>query len=528
MITLRSYQEEAVSRIFQYYADGGTGNILEALPTGTGKSIIIGEFINRAIRFFPSTRVIALTHVRELIEQNEKALLDCWPTAPVGIFSAGLKRKDTVQPIIYGGVQSVANCPEIFSHRDLMFIDEAHLLSPNANTRYQKIISKLREINPRMKVIGFSATIFRLGQGLLTNGDIFDECVYNLCDVDGFHRLIIEGWLSPPIVQVTKTTIDVSNVGINSGGDYNESELQKAAMSVSESALAELCAHGQDRQCWLLFCSGIDHAEQCADILNAWGIPTAAVHSKIGDQERNRILQEFRQGKLRAVTNNNILTTGFDHKPIDLIGCLRPTISASLWVQMVGRGTRPSEETGKRNCLVKDFAGNTKRLGPIDDPLIPRPKGQGTGDVPVKICPSCGTYNHTRVQFCMCCGFEFTFQTKITRQSASDDILTGGMPVIEVYQIDQVVYQRHVGKKSGIANIRVFYHCGLQTFSEFISFDQHGFALHRAHDWWRARHVGEPPLSTDMALARLNECRAPRQVRVWVNRPFPQVMGVVW
>src|SRR4029079_8138707 len=109
----------------------------------------------------------------------------------------------------------------------------------------------------------------------------------------------------------------------------------------------------------------------------------------------------LRAGEVRALVNNNILTTGYDDPTIDLIMVLRPTMSVVLWVQMLGRGTRPvfppgyDSETleqrmaaimasGKFDCLVLDYAGNTRRLGPINDPVIPAPpKSKGTRDAPV-------------------------------------------------------------------------------------------------------------------------------------------------
>jgi len=397
----------------------------------------------------------------------------------------------------------------------------------------------LRIINPNLKVIGLSATIFRLGQGMLTNKGvdedgnrlgIFDDVVFNICNVDGFHRLIIEGYLSPPIPKRTRVNLDVRGVKINSGGDYVESQLQRAVdrPDITYAAMQELCEEGQDRQSWLIFCSGIDHADHCAETLQSFGIPAAAIHT--GDtctkEQRRQRINDFKAGKLRALTNNNILTTGFNHKPINLIGMLRPTVSPGLWVQMLGRGTRPSEETGKVNCLVLDFAGNTKRLGPIDDPRIPLPKGKGSGDVPVKICDACGCYNHTRVRFCINCGNEFEFKQKIVRTASTEQLLTGGPPVVETFRVDRVIYNRHIGRESGKASIKVSYLCGLQRFNDFVTFDIDGFPRHKANDWWRQRFMAEPPLSTDMALHRINEARQPRSIRVWVNQKYPKVVGV--
>lgn len=523
---LRSYQEECIATLYRYF-EQSTGNPLCCLPTATGKSLIIAEFIRRAFEYYPSTRVLALVHVKELIEQNAKTLLEIWPTAPIGIYSAGLKQRDTIQPIIFGGVASVHKRVEMFGHRDLLFIDEAHLLSPDNDTMYQTIIAQLKAINPLMKVIGLTATWFRLGQGLLTDSGLFTDIAFNICDVSGFARLIHEGYLSPPIPKITKTKLDVSNVDIQQG-EFVQNQLQKAVDNpdITYHALTELCENGHDRKAWLIFCSGIDHADHCSEMLNSFGVSCVSIHSKVPAKERHDRYWAWKRGEVQAATNNNVLTTGVDYPAIDLIGMLRPTMSPGLWVQMIGRGTRPFN--GKSNCLVLDFAGNTKRLGPIDDPMIPRRKGEGTGEVPVKICDACGAYNHITRRFCICCGMEFTFEQKIVRQADTRELLSHGMPIVETFDIDRVMYNRHVGQKSGKASIKVSYLCGLQMFNEFVTFDHEGFAKHKAHEWWRARHQEQPPLSTDLALRRIMELRTPRKVKVWTSKKHPEVLSVVW
>lgn len=532
----RSYQEECMEAIYQYFMHRD-GNPLCCLPTATGKSLIIAEFIRRMFYHWPDSRVMVLVHVKELIKQNADTLLKIWPNAPLGINSASMNQRDTILPIIFGGIASVHKHAERFGHRDLVFIDEAHLISPDSDTMYQTFLAALRAINPKLKVVGLTATHFRLKQGLLTDpvadgSRLFTDIAFNICDVEGFARLIHEGYLSPPLPKNTKTKLDISQVGI-AQGEFIQRDLQHAIDNpdVTYAALRETCEWGHDRKSWLIFCSGIEHADHCAEMLNStFGIPAASVHSKISNTERDNRVEAFKRGELRAITNNNVLTTGFDHPPIDLIGMLRPTMSPGLWVQMVGRGTRPSPETDKSDCIVLDFAGNTKRLGPIDDPRIPGRKGAGTGEIPVKICDACGTFNHLRVRFCICCGAEFTFEQKLKRTASTQDLLSSGMPIVETFDISRVMYTRYVSKKTTKPGIRVAYLCGLNSFNEFVTFESdHPFAVHRAHEWWRARHTSPPPLSTDTALQKLMELRTPRRVRVWLNKqPNPQILGVEW
>src|SRR5690606_36427951 len=130
--------------------------------------------------------------------------------------------------------------------------------------------------------------------------------------------------------------------------------------------------------------SGIEHAEHIAEFLTRFGIDCAAVHSKQSAEYNDKAILAFKEGSLRAIVNYGKLTTGFNHPGIDAIAMFRPTMSVPLWVQMLGRGTRPAD--GKKDCLVLDYARNTPRLGPINDPVIPRRKGEGGGDPPVKVC----------------------------------------------------------------------------------------------------------------------------------------------
>jgi DNA repair protein RadD len=524
MIEDRWYQTEAIDSIFSYFM-GSTGNPVVALPTGTGKSLVIGGFMQRVLRQWPKQRFLALTHVKELVEQNAKKLAEMWPNAPIGIYSAGLGRRDTVMPITFGGVASVVNCIEAFGHRDLLLVDECHLISPKADTMYGDAIAGLKKINPYLKVVGFTATAFRLGQGMITDGGLFTDICYDLTGIDAFNRLIAEGYLAPLIPKRTKIELDVSSVGMNNG-EFAQGQLQAAVdkEEVTYAALREMVDFGQDRQSWLIFASGVEHAEHIAEALSSFGIPCAAVHSKLGDKERDARIAAFKRGELRALSNNNVLTTGFDHPPVDLIGMLRPTMSPGLWVQMLGRGTRPSPSTGKRNCLVLDFAGNTRRLGPINDPVIPKRKGKGTGEAPVRICEACGCYNHASARMCINCGEEFTFQTKIIASAATDALLRSDLPIVEYFDVQRVIYNRH-SKEGAPPMIKVSYFAGMHKYDEWICLEHPGFAGKKARDWWRQRHASEPPETTDEALQFVSMLRVPRRIRVWVNKKYPEVLS---
>lgn len=544
----RWYQDEAEYSIFDYFQRGGVGNPVVAMPTGTGKSVVIANFIRRIFGYWPNQRIMMLTHVKELIEQNAEKLMSIWPTAPMGIYSAGLNSRDMIMPIVFGGVQSVA--PAIkrgleeddgrpahlrhFGWRDLLLIDECHLLSDKEDSHYQYIIAELRKINPHLKVIGFTATPYRMKMGLITDNGIFTDICYDITGVESFNRLIAEGYLSPLIARPTRTEIDLSKVGVTAG-EFNSKQLE-AAVDTDEvvfNAVREMTEIAYDRSTWLIFATGIDNTEHVANVIQSYGLEVLPVHSKLPSKTNTERLRAFKAGELRGLVSGQKLTTGFDHPPIDFIGDLNPTLSPGKHVQKLGRGTRPSPDTGKQNCLYADFAGNVRRLGPINDPRIPNRPGKGGGDAPVRICDVCGVYNHAAARQCINCGTEFTFETKLFATAGTLEPLRSDAPIVEYFDVQKVLYNLHE-KRDANGNltkppmIKVSYFCGFQMFNEFIMLEHPGLASKRSRDWWRQRHAEEPPPTTYQALQRVSELRTPRRVRVWVNKKYPEVLSAEW
>jgi DNA repair protein RadD len=528
MIQLRYYQQEALDAIYQYFMTGGNGNPLIGLPGGTGKSIIPAAFIQGIMKRWPHQRFLMVTHVKELIDQNAKELLKLWPEAPLGIYSAGLKSKDTAQPIIYGGIKSMIKHPDWFGHRDIAFVDEAHLISGEESSEYQTFFAFMKLINPRLKIVGMSATLYRMGMGMITQNGLFTDVVYDKTDLEGFNELLAAGFMSPLIPMRTKTELDVSNVSVQKG-EFVATQLQGAVdkAEITFKALQELVHAGHNRNSWLIFASGIEHAEHIAEQLGAFGVDCAPVHSKRPSEYNDAAISAFKSYKLRAIVNYGKLTTGFNHPGIDPIGMLRPTLSVPLWVQMLFRGTRL--EDGKINCLVMDFARNTPRLGPINDPVIPKMKNGEAGEMPIKICESCGTYNHTKVRICCNCGEEFSFAVKIVSKAGTDELIkaaaTEPTPIIETFNVNYAIYAKHDGKIGKPPTLKTTYFTSGLMFSEFVCLEHSGMAGKIARDWWRKRHKEEPPATVDQALNFVSQLRAPRLIRVHVNKQYPEILS---
>jgi DNA repair protein RadD len=270
---------------------------------------------------------------------------------------------------------------------------------------------------------------------------------------------------------------------------------------VNAAAVDEIVKLGEDRGSWLIFCSGVQHAEHIRDEIRSRGIECEAVLGETTSTARDRILTNFKAGRLRALTNANVLTTGFDAPGVDLIGLLRPTKSVGLYVQMLGRGTRLAE--GKENCLILDFAGNTARHGPLDTVDGRTRKDPGEGDAPVKECPECQTICHASVRECPSCGFQFPPPKVKIDAIASANAILSTQVVAEWVEVSNVSYHRHE-KPGGVPSMRVDYWCGLVKHSEWVCFEHlpTSYPRQKACSWWHKRAPSEPvPADVAEALA---------------------------
>lgn len=548
-IRARDYQIEAVDSIFRYFSSA-SGNPVVAMPTGTGKSVVIALFLHAVYHYYPTQRVLMLTHVKELIRQNLAKLLELWPMAPASVYSAGLNEK-RINKITFAGIASIAKKAHLLGHVDLVLIDEAHLVSPSEATLYRQLLQALREVNPNVKVIGLTATPWRLGQGHIAGeaDSLFTDVCFDITGLHAFNRLLQEGYLCPLVPKSTTATLNLDGVHVR-GGEYIASELQLAVdkHEVTYAALREAVGLAGDRASWLLFCAGVEHAKHVADMLTQLGVQCKAVHKDLSDTERDTTIADWKAGRLRAVANNNILTTGIDHPGLDCIVMLRPTASTVLWVQMLGRGTRPLYAAGynldtaegrlqaiaasrKQNCLVLDFAGNTRRLGPINDPVLPRRKGEKPGEAPIKLCPACATYNHASARYCVFCNAEFpAYAPKVQETASTDALIKDDTPIVEVFEVDHVTYSEH-NKPRKPPSMRVTYYCGLRSFQEFVLFEHtDGFSRRKAAQWWKERAQGvlELPERTYQALAATQHLRAPTHLRVWINAQYPTILAACY
>lgn len=397
---LRDYQQRAIEQLYAWFSSHSEGHPCLELPTGSGKSHIVAALCQDALTSWPGTRVLMLTHVKELIRQNANKMREHWPDAPLGIYSAGLNKRQLGEPITFAGIQSVRNRASEIGHIDLVIVDECHLINHKQEGGYRGLIDDLTAINPALRVVGLTATPYRLGHGLITDQPALFSV---LIQPTSMEELIYKGHLAP--LRSKRPDIRMSVEGVRKrGGDYREDDLLKALENFDTmSAVHEAMRRAEHCQSILFFCTGVDHAHEVRDILRDLGMSAETVVGSTPKDQRDQILKGFKEGKVRAVTNANVLTTGFDHPDLDCIVFLRPTLSVSLYVQMAGRGMRIKSHAD--HCLVLDFAGLVSTHGPIT--AVDPGRKAGNGDAPIKVCEHCDEINYLAARECIGCGKPF-------------------------------------------------------------------------------------------------------------------------
>jgi DNA repair protein RadD len=517
---LRPYQAEALAALEDYWRTGG-GNPLLVMGTATGKSLVIGWLIRDTLQRFPDLRILALTHVQELLGQNLRHLLDIWPSAPAAVNCAALNRRDCGHRILFASIQSVFRNPAALGQRDLVLIDECHLVPHDDRGMYRSLLTALRAVVPDLRVCGLTATPFRLDSGRLDQGEdrIFDDVIFDYGIGDG----IRDGWLSPLRSKATTTQIDISGVG-RRGGEFIESELQDAAdiAAVVNGACDEIVTLGAGRRSWLVFCTGIRHAEHVRDALRARGVTAECVFGETPQDERERIVAAFRAGTITCVVNVMVLTTGFDVPQIDLLVMLRPTLSTGLYVQQVGRGTRRAE--GKTDCLILDFAQNVYRHGPVDQVNIKLINKKSDVSVKpetvrAKVCADCSEINSIATYTCSNCGFEWPQPAPKPKHATQADVVSILSTQPNWLKVDSVSFHLHRKWADPVAPpcLRVEYLVGLSTYAEYVSLERQGYARTFAEKWWFAMG-GEPPVPLTVLEAIDRSCELSKVLGVSVVR----------
>lgn len=509
---LRDYQQQAVNAVYDYLRNRD-GNPCVVIPTAGGKTPIMSTICKDAVNLWDG-RVLVLAHVKELLEQTADTLSRIDPDLDIGVYSAGLNRKDTDHSIIVAGIQSIYKKACELGGFDLVIVDEAHTIPPDGEGRYRSFLKDALAVNPNLRLIGLTATPFRMSTGLICG---LDNLLTEVCYEVGVRELIVQGYLCPLKSKAGRQKTDTSGLHIR-GGEFIASEVEDLMDqdALVSSACSEIIEQTTKRNSVLIFAAGVNHAKHIQKLLQErMRQEVGLVTSDTPVLERAELLSRFKRQMVKAdlfgndkpplkyLVNVNVLTTGFDAPNIDCVVLLRPTNSPGLYYQMVGRGFRlhPSKE----DCLVLDFGSNILRHGPVDSLQI-KDKSGGTGDAPAKECPKCHLVIHSAYSLCPECGYEFPAPERQRHDTSASTagVLSGQVEDTE-YKVYDTAYHYHLKKDAGPdtpPTMRVEYNIGFRQWqSEWICFEHSGYARAKAQGWWRARSNEPVPDTVEDALA---------------------------
>jgi len=390
---LRPYQRRATEASIRHFQASGEPACL-VLPTGSGKSLIIAELCRLA-----KGRVMVVAHVKELCAQNHAKFESL--AGKAGLFSAGLGETDLSQRVTFASIQSISrHLEELKEPISLLLIDECHRLSGESQSQYEKLLAHLKGLHPTLKVLGLTATPYRMNMGWCyrrhTQKRIvrteeprpFESCVFEVT----LREMIQDGYLTAPkledapIAQYDFTALDTGGVAPAEQSDVNRLLVQHKRVTRSIIDQVIQLTTEKERQGVMIFAATVDHAREIGSYLPEGKF--ALILGETPGEERDRLIAAFCAQELRYLVNVAVLTTGFDAPHVDFIAVLRRTESVSLYQQIVGRGLRLSE--GKTECLVVDYAGNGYDLFA---PEVGENKKESDNVVVEVSCPECGFEN---------------------------------------------------------------------------------------------------------------------------------------
>jgi DNA repair protein RadD len=401
---MRPYQQQAHDDCIAWVRKNTAPCVLE-LPTGAGKSIIVAEIANSLNKVSKGKHVLCIVPSKELLEQNADKIQATGN--PVSLFSASVGETCLANPLVVGTPVSIKNQLERFgSQFCAVIIDECHKITPTVI----HIIDQLQVFNERLRIIGLSATPYRMSTGYIFKHDLrgvalhesktrnpyFDRLIYKITA----RELIQQGYLCQPVVgAIHSKHYETLTMQTNAMGKFSKDDIDKAYHGkgrLTAEIVADVIEQSRDRKGVLFFAATIQHAGEIMESLPPE--LSAIVTGGTPAREREIILLKFKAQILKYLVNVAVLTTGFDAPHCDVVAILRATESAALLQQIIGRGLRLSD--GKQDCLVLDYAENIERHCPDGDVFNPDIKTSNSvefnGEYLIARCPECGLLNETK------------------------------------------------------------------------------------------------------------------------------------
>lgn len=395
-MTLRWYQQEAFDAAVAWMRRCVDPAVIE-LPTGSGKSHVVSAIAEWS-HHESGKKVLCLAPSKELTEQNFEKYQSTGN--PASYYSASLGRS-MAHPVVYGTPQTVINDIRYFRDQfGVVVVDECHETTPTI----RKIISSIREQNPRLRVIGLTATPYTMQQGYIYTHDedgnptqsedaYYKRLIYRLTA----RTLIDEGFLTPPNLDPTTESYDTSALEVARTGLFTSASIERAFEGkgrLTADIVADVVRHAQDRMGVMIFAATVQHAKEIMESLPPQLSRMIGGDVNMGKAERETLVRDFKAQRFKYLVSVGTLTRGFDATHVDVVAILRATESPGLLQQIIGRGLRLHE--GKADCLVLDHAGNIERHGLHDDLFTPEvriPKRSEKGEPLAVACQQCGTVN---------------------------------------------------------------------------------------------------------------------------------------
>jgi len=525
---LRPYQNQAVQAVYSSLRDRGD-NPCVVIPTGGGKTLVLAQLCWDIVNRW-NCKVVVLAHVKELLQQGMEKLSAIYPQAEenIGIYSAGLDQKDSTKPITFAGIQSAFRNPQDFDDIDFIIVDEAHRIPEDGDGMYRSFIDHHKKRDSDIPVCGLTATDYRTKTGKICKPE---NILNHVCYEISVKELMDKGYLCPVKSKGGENDQDWTKLRIQAG-DFKKDDLENLfnSQEIIEQACKEIAKKTESRNSVLIFCSGVEHAENIsAELGIEHGLFSECVFGHTAAPERERILNDFKSGKLKYLINVGVLTEGFDAPNIDCVCLLRATMSPALYYQMVGRGFRLFE--GKDYCLALDFGGNVQRHGPVDAIQIDEKKpASKKGDAPVKKCPNCGTFVHISVMTCPDCKYEWEEKVAHHSFATDEDIISNGPRTLDVMNTTYHVHTKKGALQSDPKTMRVTYVVGFnQTVSEWVCFEHSGYARGQAEKWWKKRSHAQCPPTSIHAVKLANEGALPTTLKIKVKKDgkYDRIIGHV-
>ena len=336
-IELRDYQQEAIDNLKKMREDGKTIALLYH-ATGVGKTITAATDAKAV-----GGRTLFLVNALKLASQAKETFAKVWPEATLGEYTGS--QKDMTQTVIFATVQSISKDLEKFSPTDFdyLIVDECHHAAANT---YQKIFTYFH-----LKfILGLTATPER------SDGEDMLELFQNVAHKMDLKTAVERGVLVPIRCIRVKTNIDLTDVRIN-GIKYNSQDLEsKLFIPERNQLIVDTYLKYVNGKKTVIFCASVDHAAEIAKLLRDSGVKAEAVSGRDRVEVREKILKDYETGSTNVLCACDLLNEGWDSPHTTVLFMARPTMSKTIYLQQLGRGTRRCP--GKEDLLVVDFVDN--------------------------------------------------------------------------------------------------------------------------------------------------------------------------